>query len=161
MRTSPASARYPVIASGTHALHCLHFIWQEFYISNPAADPGLRNATNITITDLPSSSSDHQQSDPKLAAQASSKRDVPRMYTLHYEHCVDYLRQYIQCKFDTTVLPLVWVREHQQPTPNGNTWHKCVDWSVMQSWLADRQVEMPEGFEWRQPEDAVRLEEDP
>jgi Mycotoxin biosynthesis protein UstYa len=90
-----------------------------------------------------------------------TKQAVPRMYTLHYEHCVDYLRQYIQCKFDTTVLPLAWVREHQQPTPNGNTWHKCVDWGVMQRWLADRMVEMPDSFEWRQPEGTVGLEEDP
>ncbi|CAD6442281.1 17df0216-ab5f-4fdf-9299-d5be12ebca94 [Sclerotinia trifoliorum] len=121
---------YPAIASGTHALHCLHYIWQDHYI------------------DI-------------LPSVAETKAQIPEMYERHYEHCIDYTRQYLMCNFDTTIIPLYWVRNHQQPTPNGNTIHKCVDWDRLQNWLAERAVQMPEGFEWRQPEDAVSLDDNP
>lgn len=83
------------------------------------------------------------------------------MYERHYEHCVDYMRQYIMCKFDTTIIPMNWVRTHQNPTPNGNTVHRCVNWDMLQEWLKDRAVEMPEGFRWSQPPDAVALDDNP
>lgn len=64
----------------------------------------------------------------------------------YYEHCVDYIRQYLMCKFHTTIIPMNWVRTHPNPTPNGNTFHKCVDWDSLQDWLKHRAVKMPDGF---------------
>jgi len=121
---------YPVFASGTHGIHCLHYIWQDHHIS-------------------------------VLPEVSKLKSDIPEMYERHYEHCVDYIRQYIMCKFDTTIIPFYWVRTHNTPTPGGNTVHKCVNWDSVQSWLKDRVVEKPEGFIWRQPADAVVLDENP
>ena len=121
---------YPVIASGTHAIHCMHYIWQDHYIS-------------------------------LLPHVRATQQQIPEMYERHYEHCIDYVRQYLMCKFDTTVIPLNWVRTHQNPTPNGNTIHKCVNWDRLQDWLKERAVEMPEGFQWRQPADAVPLDDNP
>jgi hypothetical protein len=121
---------YPAIASGTHALHCLHYIWQDHYSS-------------------------------ALPEVAATKAQATEMYERHYEHCVDYTRQYLMCNFDTTIIPLYWVRNHQQPTPNGNTIHRCVDWNHLQEWFKERVVEMPEGFEWHQPKDAVSLDDNP
>ena len=121
---------YLATASGTHAIHCLHYIWQDHYI------------------DL----------SPEVQA---TKASAPDMYERHYEHCVDYIRQFLMCKFDTTIIPYSWVRDHQNPTPNGNTLHKCVDWSSVQTWLRNRAVTKPEDFEWHQPADAVTLLENP
>lgn len=90
-----------------------------------------------------------------------NKEGVPEMYERHYEHCVDYLRQAIMCNFDPGIIPYYWVRKHNQPTPDGNTFHKCVNWDHLQDWLKNRAVEMPEGFEWRQPPDAVSLPKNP
>ncbi|KAM3068914.1 hypothetical protein ACMFMG_004088 [Clarireedia jacksonii] len=121
---------YPAIASGTHALHCLHFLWQDHYVDT-----------------IPSAS--------------ALKTNAPQVYEQHFEHCVDYTRQYLMCKFDPTIIPLYWVKGNEKPIPNGGTWHKCVDWEALQSWLRDRVVEMPEGFEWVAPEDAVRWDDIP
>ena len=55
------------------------------------------------------------------------KNDIPEMYERHYEHCIDYIRQYLMCKFDTTIMPFAWALDHQNPEPNGNKIHKCVD----------------------------------
>ncbi|KAL9023681.1 MAG: hypothetical protein Q9196_007047 [Gyalolechia fulgens] len=86
---------------------------------------------------------------------------VPELYERHYEHCVDYIRQSLMCQFDTGIIPYNWVLDHQNPTPNANTHHKCVDWDALQSWLKDRAVEVPEGFVWYQPEDATSLSWNP
>ena len=121
---------YLATAMGTHAIHCLHYIWQDHYID---VSPDVQ----------------------------SKKEEIPEMYERHYEHCVDYIRQYLMCKFDTTIMPFNWVLDHQNPTPNGNTIHKCVNWDYLQVWLKKRAVPMPEGFKWHQPADAVTLEWNP
>ncbi|CAH0050947.1 unnamed protein product [Clonostachys solani] len=90
-----------------------------------------------------------------------NKEEVPEMYERHYEHCVDYLRQAIMCNFDPGIIPYYWVRKHNQPTPDGNTFHKCVNWDHLQGWLKDRAVEIPDDFEWHQPPDAVPLPDNP
>ncbi|KAL8701607.1 MAG: hypothetical protein Q9201_004815 [Fulgogasparrea decipioides] len=109
---------YLATAMGTHALHCLHYIWQDHYIDVL----------------------------PDVQAQ---KANITEMYGRHYEHCVDYIRQSLMCKFDTTIMPFNWVLDHQNPTPNGNTIHKCINWDHMQDWLKSRAVKMPLGFVWR------------
>lgn len=77
---------------------------------------------------------------------------VPELYERHFEHCVDYIRQSIMCNFDTGLITYDWVLQHQNPTPNSNAMHKCVDWNALQEWLRNRAVEIPPGFVWKQPE---------
>jgi hypothetical protein len=100
----------------------------------------------------------HRSSFPDVQQKTA---DVPELYERHYEHCVDYIRQGVMCNFDTGIIPYNWVRDHNNPTPNSNTMHKCVDWEKLQDWLKSRAVEIPEGFVWRQPDDAVSLEWNP
>ncbi|GAB1316879.1 Cyclochlorotine biosynthesis protein O [Madurella fahalii] len=78
--------------------------------------------------------------------------DVPELYERHFEHCVDYIRQSLMCHFDTGLVTYDWVRQHQNPSPNANAMHKCVDWDAAQQWLRERAVKIPEGFVWKQPE---------
>jgi hypothetical protein len=96
-----------------------------------------------------------------FATTQANKAGVPEMYERHYEHCIDFIRQAIMCNFDPGILPFYWVNQHQQPTPDGNTLHKCVNWDSLQKWLKDRAVELPEGYEWHQPADAVPLPQNP
>lgn len=128
--SSIANGGYLATAMGTHAIHCLHYLWQDHYIDT---------SPNVQ----------------------TMKHDIPEMYERHYEHCVDYIRQFLMCKFDTTIMPFAWVLDHQNPTPNGNTIHKCVNWESLQGWLKERVVKKPEGFKWEQPEDAVSLDWNP
>ena len=90
-----------------------------------------------------------------------TKSTMPLMYERHYEHCVDYIRQSIMCNFDAHVMTYNWVRDHQSPTPNGNTVHKCVDWDALMGKLKERAVEMPENFVWHQPPDAQPWTDNP
>ncbi|OTB09043.1 hypothetical protein M426DRAFT_316337 [Hypoxylon sp. CI-4A] len=90
-------------------------------------------------------------------ATQDKKQRVPELYERHYEHCVDYIRQSLMCQFDTGIIPYNWVLDHQNPTPNANTHHKCVNWDALQDWLKKRKVEVPEGFQWTQPADAVSM----
>ncbi|KID73865.1 hypothetical protein MAJ_11513, partial [Metarhizium majus ARSEF 297] len=91
----------------------------------------------------------------------ANKEGASEMYERHYEHCIDYIRQTLMCNFDPGIIPYYWVRQHNQPTPDGNTRHKCVDWDALQSWLKQRAVPIPDGFEWHQPPGAVPLGENP
>lgn len=91
----------------------------------------------------------------------ANKEMAPDMYERHYEHCIDYLRQELMCNFDTGIFPFYWVNQHNRPTPDASTLHKCVNWDNLQSWLKDKWVDVPEGFEWHQPPDAVRLPKNP
>lgn len=98
---------------------------------------------------------------PLLPEIQAKKAAAGAMYDRHYEHCVDYLRMGLMCNYDTTVIAYNWVRDHDVPTPNGNTVHKCVNWGAVQGWLGERSVDMPLGFEWRQPDGAVALDYNP
>ncbi|TWU70644.1 hypothetical protein ED733_000747 [Metarhizium rileyi] len=100
----------------------------------------------------------HIASFPKAKA---SKEGASEMYERHYEHCIDYIRQTLMCNFDPGIIPYYWVRKHSQPTPDGNTRHKCVNWHALQDWLRHRAVKIPDGFEWHQPPDAVPLADNP
>lgn len=128
--TGAGDNKYIAATIGAHQLHCLHYIWQDHYMSYF----------------------------PKTADKAQR---VPELYERHYEHCVDYIRQSLMCQFDTGIIPYNWVLDHQNPTPNANTHHKCVNWDALQAWLKDRAVDMPEGFEWYQPEGAVTMSYNP
>ena len=89
------------------------------------------------------------------------KATVPEMFEKHFEHCIDYLRQGVQCQFDTGLIPYNWVQDKDQPTPNANTAHKCVNWKKLRAWLKERAVDIPEGYEWRQPAGAYSLDWNP
>lgn len=125
-----AGGGYIAATIGSHQLHCLHYIWQDHYMTYF----------------------------PKTQDKAQR---VPELYERHYEHCVDYIRQSLMCQFDTGIIPYTWVLDHQNPTPNAYTHHKCVDWDALQTWLGNRTVQVPEGFKWHQPKDAVTMSYNP
>ncbi|KAI0475464.1 hypothetical protein GGR56DRAFT_666453 [Xylariaceae sp. FL0804] len=125
-----AGGGYVATTMGTHQLHCLHFVWQDHHRERL----------------VPADSSVQGK------AQAAAAGPGEEMYERHYEHCVDLIRQSLMCSFDTGLITYDWVRQHQNPTPNANAPHRCVDWDAAQAWLRERAVEVPEGFAWSQPE---------
>ncbi|KAF2198298.1 hypothetical protein GQ43DRAFT_359494, partial [Delitschia confertaspora ATCC 74209] len=56
----------------------------------------------------------------------------------HIEHCVDLIRQYIQCNVDTTIIPFHWVEGKTQPVGMDMAEHQCVDWNMLDSWAGER-----------------------
>ncbi|KAK0644695.1 hypothetical protein B0T16DRAFT_333339 [Cercophora newfieldiana] len=63
----------------------------------------------------------------------------------HTEHCLDYLRQYVQCNADTTLIPMHWAPDSLKPTPADNGDHQCVVWDQVEEWTSRH------AFDPRQP----------
>ncbi|KAK1752308.1 hypothetical protein QBC47DRAFT_390241 [Echria macrotheca] len=63
----------------------------------------------------------------------------------HTEHCLDWLRQYVQCNADTTLIPIRWAESI--PGPVSKDWgkHQCVAWEPLREFLKSR------SFNPRQP----------
>ncbi|KAK9418930.1 hypothetical protein SUNI508_07702 [Seiridium unicorne] len=65
--------------------------------------------------------------------------DKDQMFLLkrHTEHCLDWLRQYVMCNADTTLIPVHW--SAKSPRPVALDWgnHQCVNWDNIEEWMAD------------------------
>ncbi|KAH8694008.1 hypothetical protein BGW36DRAFT_430031 [Talaromyces proteolyticus] len=44
---------------------------------------------------------------------------------LHIDHCIDMLRQVVQCQGDVGIVTSSWVAGFPDPYPDFNSWHKC------------------------------------
>jgi len=63
--------------------------------------------------------------------------DTPEAITVHLDHCIDQLRQYIQCHADVT--PMVWQwseADNQYLTDTGPT-HSCRNFEKIQAWAQE------------------------
>ncbi|KAF1952035.1 hypothetical protein CC80DRAFT_423401, partial [Byssothecium circinans] len=52
----------------------------------------------------------------------------------HTEHCIDYLRQYVQCNADTTLIPFYWGQKQRSPLAVDKGKHQCTDWNRLEKW---------------------------
>jgi hypothetical protein len=58
--------------------------------------------------------------------------------TCETEHCVDWLRQYVQCNADTTLIPYYWGPNQGSPLATDKAKHQCVAWQPLEHWAAER-----------------------
>ncbi|KAM4064468.1 hypothetical protein HRG_005163 [Hirsutella rhossiliensis] len=56
----------------------------------------------------------------------------------HTEHCLDWLRQYVQCNADTTLIPIHWSTDSPGPVAQDSGKHQCVVWEGVYNWMAER-----------------------
>lgn len=56
----------------------------------------------------------------------------------HAAHCLNSLRQSIQCAGDVSLLTMKWVPYNREPTANFTGPHQCVNWDGIQDWAHDR-----------------------
>ncbi|CAK43888.1 hypothetical protein M747DRAFT_356016 [Aspergillus niger ATCC 13496] len=54
------------------------------------------------------------------------------------EHCLDWLRQHIQCHADPTFIPIHWTTNDASPVASDDGNHQCADWSQVEEWMAER-----------------------
>ncbi|RAK97882.1 oxidase ustYa family protein, partial [Aspergillus ibericus CBS 121593] len=77
----------------------------------------------------------------------------PRNWHERVDHCVEILRQKLECDRDTGLITYNWVRGKKVPTANFNVQRMCPEWGVMDRWAVQRQVsELP-----TKPSNAVQL----
>ncbi|KAI0394288.1 hypothetical protein F5Y17DRAFT_264356 [Xylariaceae sp. FL0594] len=61
---------------------------------------------------------------------------------MHSQHCLDRIKQTIQCRGDISLATYVW--DANQPIPIGNfsSAHECVNWDSLHQWATDHAVNM-------------------
>ncbi|KAG9198359.1 hypothetical protein G6514_010202 [Epicoccum nigrum] len=64
--------------------------------------------------------------------------DDKQRLMFHAEHCIDWLRQYIQCNADTTIIPYFWGENQGSPLATDKAKHTCVAWEPLEHWAAER-----------------------
>lgn len=57
-------------------------------------------------------------------------------------HCIDSLRNYIQCHADTTLLTFKYIEGYAGPWPDFRTTHQCFDWNSIYDWAQKEMVDV-------------------
>ncbi|KAI1117594.1 hypothetical protein F5Y14DRAFT_354980 [Nemania sp. NC0429] len=55
----------------------------------------------------------------------------------HTEHCLDWIRQYIQCHADPTLIPIHWTTNDDVPVAKDYGKRMCVSWESFEEWMAE------------------------
>ena len=58
----------------------------------------------------------------------------------HSDHCIDNLRQYVQCHAGIGLETWKWLPNRKIPWPVLSTEEVCVDWDYCHSWVRQRSV---------------------
>lgn len=61
----------------------------------------------------------------------------------HWDHCVEALRQVVQCNADSTVLTHDWYEGIDEPVANDHNLRRCADWDAHFQWQVDHQAPAP------------------
>ncbi|KAL9113667.1 MAG: hypothetical protein Q9227_002112 [Pyrenula ochraceoflavens] len=61
-----------------------------------------------------------------------------KAYWIHVEHCIDNIRQVIQCYGDTSTIPWIINPRHHRPAPDAHTTHVCRSFDKLHSWASER-----------------------
>ncbi|PYI02917.1 hypothetical protein BO78DRAFT_422077 [Aspergillus sclerotiicarbonarius CBS 121057] len=63
------------------------------------------------------------------------------MYADHYypgiKHCLDWLRQYVQCHPDLSLIPSHWITDAPGPVAPDDGHRQCVVWEKIEQWMAE------------------------
>ncbi|EHK26505.1 uncharacterized protein TRIVIDRAFT_70489 [Trichoderma virens Gv29-8] len=98
----------------SHQLHCVNL---------------LRKASHFKY-------SYYKQHDPDF-------RDKQETFEVHFDHCVEMLRQFVMCHADVGLVTAHWIEQRARPWPDFNTKQICRDFEGIWQWTVDHQL--PEG----------------
>ncbi|KAK4626569.1 hypothetical protein CLAFUW4_05189 [Fulvia fulva] len=59
-------------------------------------------------------------------------------HRLHTDHCIDHIRQFVQCHADLTPLTFSWSDEKDNIVADWDALHTCRNFSKIQEWAVDR-----------------------
>ncbi|KAL1859592.1 hypothetical protein VTK73DRAFT_7565 [Phialemonium thermophilum] len=64
----------------------------------------------------------------------------------HLDHCVDIIRQCLQCNADITPITFVWSDERQRALEEARMIHTCADFEAIHAWGVDHRMKVPFDF---------------
>ncbi|KAF4635222.1 hypothetical protein G7Y89_g2866 [Cudoniella acicularis] len=70
-------------------------------------------------------------------------KDKPATFKVHFDHCVEMLRQFVMCHADVGLVTAHWIEQRGRPWPDFNTKQTCRNFEGIWQWTVDHQ--MPEG----------------
>ncbi|KAI9038103.1 oxidase ustYa family protein [Aspergillus affinis] len=59
---------------------------------------------------------------------------------LHYDHCLDQIRQALMCAADTSVVFFEWSKQSNASRPRVDNLHTCRDFDKIKDWAFDRDI---------------------
>ncbi|KAL2011330.1 hypothetical protein VTN00DRAFT_4048 [Thermoascus crustaceus] len=104
---------YIGILEVTHQLHCVNLIRQYTYL-------------------------DYYSRPENRPVAFGDKNQTLR---LHIDHCIDMLRQVVQCNGDVGIVTSSWVKGHDGPYPDFSVWHKCRRWQPLMDYTVKHKVD--------------------
>jgi hypothetical protein len=127
---------YLAYLESAHQIHCLQAIWEDHHFAKyPELFPLL----------------------------VQKKKEDPFIDEMHFEHCVDVIRNRLMCTSDSQLVTFRWVEGVSGPYPYFNTEHTCRSYEELLEWDRERSVEKEKmmGYKWDPPKDAVMLKTAP
>ncbi|KAF7189737.1 hypothetical protein HII31_08844, partial [Pseudocercospora fuligena] len=112
-------AGFGVFVQGLHDMHCLNELRRALYFNKPC----YREYENDELT-------------PEWSRQS------------HIRHCLDNIRERIQCSADTGVIPTVWVNEEENYPLFGWQEHKCQSYEALMEWFRN----------WHESDEAKKID---
>ncbi|MCJ1360353.1 MAG: hypothetical protein MMC33_010358 [Icmadophila ericetorum] len=68
-------------------------------------------------------------------------RESPHMQFIHADHCLDTLRQIVQCHGDVSIVTFDWVEHQHDPFPNFLVNRECRNWDSILDWAKEHQAD--------------------
>ncbi|KAF2101010.1 hypothetical protein NA57DRAFT_74603 [Rhizodiscina lignyota] len=68
---------------------------------------------------------------------------------VHVDHCIDYIRQTLQCSADLSPIEWEWNTILNKPMFKADTAHTCRDWTAIDGWARER------SFDWKEKRPAL------
>lgn len=75
----------------------------------------------------------------------------PRLWYIHFEHCVDILMQNIMCHADTDLVTLNWMETQSNPFPDFSIRHQCRDFETLVAWRKENSVDIEKWIAMEKP----------
>ncbi|QUC23351.1 uncharacterized protein UV8b_07592 [Ustilaginoidea virens] len=72
----------------------------------------------------------------------------------HIDHCIDTIRQSLQCNADVTPVTFVWSRGRNRALEEARVIHTCVDFEAIRGWASKHTMRVP--FNW-----TAQIDDDP
>ncbi|KAF4637013.1 hypothetical protein G7Y89_g1076 [Cudoniella acicularis] len=70
-----------------------------------------------------------------------SEQDVIDL-PVHIDHCLDIVRQSIQCRADTTIITYWWTDKSRVPETDFYGEHECINWDMFEAWADQHTVDI-------------------
>ena len=83
------------------------------------------------------------------------------------DHCIEYLREYLMCKPDLSLVTFHWINQTAQhgdpsarfPTNRDLGLHECADWESLDAWAGNRVFDLYDTDLLKKPEHGLEYED--